>query len=391
MAKTNISNSSITHSNGLLLSLDLSVTNASPPVFSIRNAHRGKTNRNNRRHFFMRKLALSSLALAFIFFILGPSVIFAQNEVTGTWSTKNTAPKPPKPPKPPKTHNSSADDEDEDEPDDDKSWDDKSVRNDPNKIYLSFERKTENGRNQFGARHSFSDIDGLTRSQVDNGGPVSFRIVREAGTIEAQGNFANGAGSGTFRFVPNMRFVSDMKSRGFDFEKPRDDGNRKRTDTLEERLFSAATIGVTVAHADDLRSANFGDLDVDDLYKAVIFKIDGKFIAEMKSTGFPNLDMEDLVKARIFKIDADYVRQVKDMGFEDQGFEGLVKFRIFKVTPHFLGQMRSVGFDKLDAEDIVKCRIFKIDADFVRQARASEPNATIEDMVQMKIGVRRRK
>lgn len=339
----------------------------------------------------MRKLALSSLALAFLFFILGPSVIFAQNEVTGTWSTKNTAPKLPKPPKPPKVHNSSADDEDEDESEDDHSWDDRSDRNDPNKLYLSFERKSENGRNQFGTRHSFSDIDGLTRSQVDNGGPVSFRIVREAGTIEAQGSFANGVGSGTFRFVPNMRFVSDMKSRGFDFEKPRDDGSRKRNDTLEERLFSAATIGVTVAHADDLRSANFGDLDVDDLYKAAIFKIDGKFMAEMKATGFANLDMEDLVKARIFKIDADYVRQVKDMGFEDRGFEGLVKFRIFKVTPQFLSELRAAGLDKMDSEDIVKCRIFKIDANFVREVRATDPNATIEDMVQMKIGVRRRK
>lgn len=337
----------------------------------------------------MRKLALSSLALAFLFFILGPSLIFAQSEVTGTWSTKNTVSKLPKPPKPPKVHNSSVDDEDEDEPEDDRSWDDKSDRNDPNKLYLSFERKTENGRNQFGARHAFSDIDGLTRSQVDSGGPVSFRIVREAGTIEAQGNFANGVGSGTFRFVPNMRFVSDMKARGFDFEKSRNDS--KHHLTTEERLFSAATIGVTVALADDLRSANFGDLDVDDLYKAAIFKIDGKFMAEMKATGFPNLDMEDLVKARIFKIDAEYVRQVKDMGFEDRGFEGLVKFRIFKVTPQFLSELRAAGLDKMDSEDIVKCRIFKIDANFVREVRATEPNATIEDMVQMKIGVRRRK
>ena len=28
-------------------------------------------------------------------------------------------------------------------------------------------------------------------------------------------------------------------------------------------------------------------------------------MAEMKNTGFPNLEMEDLVKARIFKIDAE--------------------------------------------------------------------------------------
>ena len=65
---------------------------------------------------------------------------------------------------------------------------------------------------------------------------------------------------------------------------------------------------MTTAFADDLKSANFGPLDVDDLFKAAIFKITPQFMAEMKATGFPNLTLEDLVKARIFKIDAEFVR-----------------------------------------------------------------------------------
>lgn len=336
----------------------------------------------------MRKLAfISTTALVFALFILGSSPIFtsAQTEISGTWTTQVRAPKPPKPPKPPRVPG--GDEIEAPEPPDVEVDFDK-PSNDPDKIHLSFERKTEKGRNQHGMSYAYSDIDGLTKGQVQSGGPVSFRIVREAGTIEAQGNFANGVGNGTFRFIPNMSFVSDMMQRGFDFEKSEGKGNHN--DTVEERLFAAATIGVTRALADDLRSANFGDLDVGDLYKAAIFKIDGKFMAEMKATGFPDLGMEELVKARIFKVDADYVRQVKDMGFTDQGFEGLVKFRIFKVTPEFLNDLRAAGLDKMDAEDIVKARIFKIDANFIRQAKAEDPNVTMEDLVQMKIGVRRR-
>jgi hypothetical protein len=56
----------------------------------------------------------------------------------------------------------------------------------------------------------------------------------------------------------------------------------------------------------------------------------------------------------------------------------------------FLNELRSAGLDKMDAEDIVKARIFKIDGEFIRQARAEEPNVTMEELVQMKIGVRRR-
>jgi len=316
----------------------------------------------------MRNSSLFNLfTLAIIAFIVGASGVVAQN-LTGEWTANTRQWKEPK-------HKADEDDE--------------AKVSDPNKIHLSFTRRTsENGgKNQHGSSFLYSELEGLTRQQAESGGPVSFRLVREAGIIECQGTFANGKGSGTFSFTANRNFVDAMKVRGFDFERlPAKGDNGSPLD----KLFAATTLNVTTALADDLKAANFGDLDVDDLFKAAIFKIDGKFMAEMKATGFPNLGMEDLVKARIFKVDADYVRQVKDMGFTDQGFEGLVKFRIFKVTPEFLNELRAAGLDKMDAEDIVKARIFKIDGEFIRQARAEDPNITMEELVQIKIGVRRR-
>lgn len=285
--------------------------------------------------------------LVLFVFVLNPYVLLAQTAVTGEWTADTRADK-------------------------------------PDRIQLSFVRRSENGRNQHSSGFAYGDLQGLSASQAQNG-RVSFSLVREAGTIECEGTFVNGKGSGTFRFVPNMGFADAMRSRGFDFSK----SNSKKETDLGERLFTAATLNVTTALADDLLSANFGKLDVDDLYKAAIFKVDGKFMAEMKATGFPNLGMEELVKARIFKVDADYVRQVKDMGFVSQDFEGLVKFRIFKVTPEFLTELKAEGFSELSPEEVVKFRIFKIDPEFIRQARAEEPNITVEGLVQKKIGVRR--
>jgi hypothetical protein len=296
----------------------------------------------------MRKnLTLGSLLTGLIVIVIGSYVIVAQTVVTGDWKaeTKN------------------------DEPD---------------KIYLSFERRTDRGgHNQNGSTFEYSDLQGLTREQAQNGS-VSFRLAREAGTIECQGTFTNGKGSGTFQFTPNRAFLDSMKSRGFDFEK----SSSKHQSLPEDRLFTAATINLTTAFVDDLLSANFGPLDIDDLFKARIFNITPQFMAEMKATGFPNLTMEDLVKARIFKIDANYVREVRNMGFDKEDFEGLVKFRIFKVTPEFLNEIKSEGFANLTSEEIVKFRIFKIDGDFIRQARAEEPNITVEGLVRRRIGVR---
>ncbi len=249
------------------------------------------------------------------------------------------------------------------------------------KLQLNLERRSgRSGRNQMGQSYEFSEFQGLTREQALNGGPVSFSLVREAGRIDMEGTFQNGKGSGTFRFTPNLGFVSAMKSRGFDFD-DRDS---------EDRLFSATALNITTALADDLNSAGFGKLKTEDLFKAAIFKINSQFMREMKASGFPNLGMEELVKARIFKIDAEFVRQVTQMGFDKEPFESLVKMQIFKVTPEFVTEMRNEGLTNVEIEDLVKLRIFKIDTDFIRAAKADGVPMEVERLVQRKIGVARR-
>jgi hypothetical protein len=301
----------------------------------------------------MQILARSLFTLAFILLLAGSQAVLAQRVLTGDWTA--------------------------------------SLKNEESdKIHLSLERRTQRGdHNQMGQSYAFSELQGLTREQALRGGPVKFSLVREAGTIECEGSFQNGRGSGTFRFTANQSFVSAMKSRGFDLEQSapmRGDDDRE----IEDRLFSAAALNVTTALADDLLSANFGKLYVDDLFKAAIFKIDSKFMREMKASGFPNLGMEELVKARIFKIDADFVRQVTQMGFDRESFESLVKMRIFKVTPEFINEARNEGLTDLSVEDLVKMRIFNINAAFIRQAKAEGVPLNIESLVERRIGARHR-
>ena len=289
-----------------------------------------------RKH--IRNLALGVSGLALIIFIIGSYVIVAQTATSGTWTSK------------PSTDNS-------------------------NEVHLSFSRDSSKfGKNQHSSDFAYGDLQGLARDQPN--GKVNFRLVREAGTIECEGTITDGEGSGTFTFTPNRSFIDAMAARGFKFR--------------DDQMFPATTINVTTAFADELKTANFGDLDVDDLFKAVIFKITPQFAAEMKATGFPNMGMEDLVKARIFKIDAAFVREVTEMGFAKDDFEQLVKLRIFKVTPEFLGELKNEGFAGLSIEEVVKFRIFKIDSDFIRKARAQDPNVTVEGLVEIKIGVRRK-
>jgi hypothetical protein len=262
------------------------------------------------------------------------------------------------------------------------------VQKENSKIQLNLERRSEKGgRNQMGQTYDFNDLQGLTREQALSGGPVKFSLVREAGRIDLEGTFQDGRGSGTFQFTPNAGFVSAMKNRGFDFEAR---SNRNDDRDSEDRLFAATTLNVTTALADDLTAA-FGKLTVEDLFKAAIFKVDSTFAREMKASGFENLTMEDLVKARIFKIDANFVRQVSQMGFEKEPFESLVKMQIFKVTPEFISEVRNEGLPNVQVEELVKLRIFKIDGQFIREAKAEGVPLEVEQLVQKRIGVARRR
>ena len=261
-------------------------------------------------------------------------------------------------------------------------------KSESDKLQLNLERRTERGgRSNMGQGYDFADLQGLSREQVTRGGPVRFSIVREAGTIDCEGSFQNGRGTGTFRFTGNASFVSAMKGRGFDFESDAADNHGR---DVENRLFAAAALNVTTALADDLLSADFGKLDVDDLFKAAIFKVDSKFMREMKASGFPGLGMEELVKARIFKIDAGFVAEATRMGFDKEPFESLVKMRIFKVTPEFVAEARGEGLNNLTVEELVKLRIFKIDADFIRRSKAAGVPLEVEELVRRRIGIRER-
>jgi len=256
-----------------------------------------------------------------------------------------------------------------------------SVNDTSNKIQLNLALRSERGNHQSGQSFEYSELQGLSSEQAHGSGAVKFSLVREAGRIDCEGSFQNGKGSGTFIFTGNQTFIANMKTRGFDFEKHT---GINHPEDPEERLFVATTVNVTTALADDLLASGFSNLNVDDLFKAAIFNVDGQFIREMKASGF-SLGIEDLVKARIFKVDPSFVAKAAEMGFANESFDSLVKMQIFKVTPEFVAEMKTEGLNNLSVEDVVKLRIFKIDRDFVRQSKADGVPLEVERLVQRRI------
>jgi hypothetical protein len=243
------------------------------------------------------------------------------------------------------------------------------------KIQLTLRRQTDKGRSStMGNSMSFTELEGLTREQATSmNANVSFRLVREAGTFQFEGNFREGKGSGLWTLTPSQQFISAMRERGFD-------------NLSEERLLSSAMIDVRTKTIDDMRAASHTLSSIEDVFKVTIFKVTPAYITELKAIGFDNLDLEDLVKARIFKITPEFAREVKEMGFHEDSLESLVKLRIFKITPEFAREMRSAGLENLSLEDLVKLRIHKVDTGFIQRVKASgRVDFGVEELIRLRI------
>ena len=51
--------------------------------------------------------------------------------------------------------------------------------------------------------------------------PAKFEYVADAGTFVCEGRFSFGAGSGSYTFQPNPRYIAELQSLGYDA--PRED------------------------------------------------------------------------------------------------------------------------------------------------------------------------
>ena len=68
----------------------------------------------------------------------------------------------------------------------------------------------------WGSNIPIDQLEGLTAAQLTGaGGPVQFRMRRDAGTFTFEGVLRNGVGAGTFSFTPDPNFPAELAKRGF--------------------------------------------------------------------------------------------------------------------------------------------------------------------------------
>lgn len=272
------------------------------------------------------------------------------------------------------------------------------------KVWFSLYRQGERGSfSQSSSDFPLDKFRGLTREQLMAGGEnVSFKLVRDAGTLDCRGWFKDGKGSGHFTFIASQSFVSEMLKLGY-----------QRLSS--EQLFALAMHDVSLGYIEELKALGYDNLSLDDLIAMKIHGVTTKYIVELRARGYDQLSSEqlvamrihgvtiefiedlaahgykrlssdDLVAMRIHGVTTDVIREMQALGYESPSAEELVAMRIHGVTPEFVKELGALGYKSVPADELVAMRIHGVTIAFIEKMKArGVKDLSIEELLRMKI------
>jgi beta-lactamase regulating signal transducer with metallopeptidase domain len=205
-----------------------------------------------------------------------------------------------------------------------------------------------------GTNVPLEQLEGLTSAQLSGaGGPVQFRLRRDAGTFTFEGIIRNGVGAGTFSFAPDASFPAELVKRGFNRPTPAEQYQLARHD-------------VGYAFLDELARQGYSKPQTTDLVRAGEHGVGTTYLREMGALGYRLGALEPLIQLRDHGVTPEYVRELADLGYKGLGADEIRNARDHGITPEYVRGMREAGYGSLPLDQLVNARDHGVTPEFVR-------------------------
>jgi hypothetical protein len=234
-----------------------------------------------------------------------------------------------------------------------------------------------------------SELVGLSAADMDgSGATVHFKIVRSAGTLDCEGWFEGGKGSGHFTYQPNPDFVAELAKRGINAPPPTAWEQFQMTmagvglDLVDElarqkyelptatELARMAMHGVDLEYVRDIGARGYHLKDSKSLVRMRDHGVDGEFIESLISAGYKNLGAEDLVRLRDHGVDGEYIADMKELGYAPSNLEELVESRDHGVDASYIVSLKEAGFENLSLQELRRARDHGVTRGFIQRVKA---------------------
>ena len=228
------------------------------------------------------------------------------------------------------------------------------------------------GRTSFGVEPNA--LHGLSASQLADAyrGPIHFTLVRDAGTITFDGQAAGGEGVGTYSFVANPSYATNLASRGH--------GRPSESEQFELALFD-----VGYPFLDELRTQRYPTATVGELVKMGHHGVDAEFVHDMGALHYQLGTVAVLTTFRDHGVDPEFIRDLQKAGYSNIAPDELLTLRDHGVDGHFIGDLARVGFAKPSTDELLTARDHGVSASFVDGIkRAGYSGFSLADFVRLR-------
>jgi beta-lactamase regulating signal transducer with metallopeptidase domain len=248
-----------------------------------------------------------------------------------------------------------------------------------------------------GSNVPVEQLEGLTAGQLAAGGPVQFRVRRDAGTLTFEGVIRNGVGAGTFAFQPDPGFPNQLVKRGFarptageQYQLARYDVGFAFLDELTKQgyarpqtsdLVRAGQHGVQATYVREMGALGYRLGSLDPLITLRDHGVTPSYVKELADQGYKGLAADDLREARDHGVTPDYVRGMRDSGYVSLSMPELVTARDHGVTAEFAGQLSDAGYSKLPLDQLLRVRDHGVSPEYVRELKGLGYALSIDDLV----------
>jgi beta-lactamase regulating signal transducer with metallopeptidase domain len=226
---------------------------------------------------------------------------------------------------------------------------------------------------QSGTNVPVSQLDGLTAAQLTGpGGPVQFRIRRDAGTLTFEGVMRNGVGAGTFSYTPDPNFPAELAKRGF--ARP-----------TAEQQYQMTRHDIGFAFLDELNKQGYAKTTTAEIVRAGHHGVRADYVREMAALGYRLGSLEALIQLRDHGVTPSYVRELAELGYKGLSADAVRRARDHGVTPDFVRAMRDAGYGSLTMEEIVTARDHGVNAEYIRElVDAGHRNLPLAEVIRVR-------
>ncbi|HET9392756.1 MAG TPA: hypothetical protein VFO29_04410 [Candidatus Rubrimentiphilum sp.] len=210
----------------------------------------------------------------------------------------------------------------------------------PDSLYLQLEYRvtTPTGNEQWSESRSvpIGDFRGITMDVLNARGPRSFDIVRDAGTMHADGMFSDGHGAGTWTFVPSPSFGGQLQRRGIGAPNA-------------EQQFQLAMAGFKFSTLDMLLADGFQRPSIADLVSMAQHGVSDDYIRSMRGLGLHPKSVQSLIRMRDHGVGPTFAAAIL-RAMPTATIDDLISLRDHGVSEQFMTTLRQLGYNSSPTE-----------------------------------------